>query len=137
MIERKNPTIVTNVDEAAITGGEIYNTAKPDFMMAVGANNFYTGDKNDMRYFKWILDYSVFSAEGSKQYYYELHPCTEEDLDKFYEPDTTSAEKIEKFKEQGGLFCFDWDSAALDLYGTWTSDVNYSAIDIKMMPCGT
>lgn len=99
MIERKNPTIVTNVDEAAITGGEIYNTAKPDFMMAVGANNFYTGDKNDMRYFKWILDYSVFSAEGSKQYNYELHPCTEEDLDKFYEPDTTSAEKIEKFKE--------------------------------------
>ena len=66
-----------------------------------------------------------------------MHPCSKEDLELFYEPEPTSVQKVEIFKEKGGLFCFDWKSAAFDLYGTWRSDVRMTAVDIMMVPCGT
>ena len=121
----------------AFTDGEVFNTAEPSFMLAVGANNYYEGDKTDLRYFKWLVWYAVHDEEGSENYYYEMHPCSKEDLELFYEPEPTSVQKVQKFKEKGGLFCFDWKSAAFDLYGTWRSDVRMSAVDIMMVPCGT
>ena len=46
LVECKNPIIVTNVDEKAFIEGQVYSTSKPSFVMADGANNFYTGDKD-------------------------------------------------------------------------------------------
>lgn len=66
-----------------------------------------------------------------------MHPCTKEDFELFYEPEPTSVKKFEKYRDEGGLFCFDWKSAAFDLYGTWKSDVNLAALDVMMVPCGT
>ena len=54
MIERKRPSIVTNIDENAFTDGEEYNTRDENFMIAVGAKNSGTGEKDDPRYVKWV-----------------------------------------------------------------------------------
>ena len=54
MIERKRPSIITNIDENAFIDGEEYNTQDENFMIAVGASNYITGKKDDPRYVKWV-----------------------------------------------------------------------------------
>ena len=41
----------------AFTDGEVFSTEDPSFMLALGVNNFYEGDKTDLRYFKWLVWY--------------------------------------------------------------------------------
>ena len=83
MLDRKRPSIVTNVDENAFTDGQEYNTRDQNFMIAVGANNYITGEKNDPRYVKWVASLSKQTEEELIEENYELHPCTAEELDNF------------------------------------------------------
>ena len=43
LIERKRPSIVTNIDENALVDGEEFNTREENFMIAVGAKNYLSG----------------------------------------------------------------------------------------------
>ena len=54
MIERKRPSIVTNIDENALIYGEEYDMREENFMIAVGADNFGQGKKDDPRFVKWV-----------------------------------------------------------------------------------
>ena len=68
---------------------------------------------------------------------YELHPCTEEELEKFYKTATFSYDSLEKYKTGGGLFCLDWNAANFTLYGSWRDSNYFSIIDMVMLPCIT
>ena len=43
MIERKRPSIITNIDENAFIDGGKYNTRDENFLIAVGVKKFLTG----------------------------------------------------------------------------------------------
>ena len=41
------------------------------------------------------------------------------------------------FKEGGHWFCFDWRTTEFDIIGTWRTDLVYSALEMRMLPCAT
>ena len=53
-----------------------------------------------------------------------------------YEPSKTSYNKIQKFKQNGGLYCINYSLADINLYGSWIFENEYSALDIMAVPCG-
>ena len=54
-----------------------------------------------------------------------MHPCTEEDFDKFYPVEKRSANVFESFKKDGGLHCIDWQGKDLELFGSSQYDEHY------------
>ena len=109
MIERKRPFIVTNIDKTAFTNGETITTQLPSFNMAVGATNFLTGVKDDLRFFKWIAIQRIHEEnKEEKQLIHELHTCTDEDLARFDEADDGSVARLSVFKKSNALYCLDW-----------------------------
>ena len=86
---------MTNVDENAFTGSEEYNTRDQNFMIAVGANNFFNGERDDPRYSKWVAEL-VTKIDGELEYeIWEMHPCSVQELESFDEPDSKTASKME------------------------------------------
>ena len=83
LIERKRPSIVTNIDENALIDGDEYNTREENFMIAVGAKNYLSGSKDDPRYVKWVASLTKESESGPELVNYEMHPCSVEELEKF------------------------------------------------------
>ena len=137
MIERKKPSIITNVDENAFIDGEEYNTREENFMIAVGARNYISGQKDDARFVKWVAMLTKGSESGPVLENHELHPCSVEELEKFDETATIAKDSIEQYKRDGGLFCLDWKAANLTLHGSWRDTLAFSAIDLIMLPCIT
>ena len=54
-----------------------------------------------------------------------MHPCTDEDFEKFYTVDKRSAEMLEFYTTNGGLHCIDFQKLELEIYGSWSLDDNY------------
>ena len=67
---------------------------------------------------------------------YPMHRCNTYQLEKFNPPDYSSKDKIEKYKKDGGLFCFDLPPEASEIFGYWQAGSNYAALDIIAAPCG-
>ena len=65
-----------------------------------------------------------------------MHRCTPEYMARFYPPDYSSKDKIEKYKKDGGLYCFDLPPEASEIFGYWQAGSNYAALDIMASPCG-
>mmetsp|Transcript_42764 Transcript_42764/g.56462 ORF Transcript_42764/g.56462 Transcript_42764/m.56462 type:complete len:190 (-) Transcript_42764:1262-1831(-) len=91
--------------------------------------------KIDPRYVKWLATYiryedSVVVEKRSEP----LHPCTDEDFSKFDAPERRSVDRATKYREQGGLFCIDWEKANFLLFGA-PSDADHSVIDVMAIPC--
>ena len=65
-----------------------------------------------------------------------MHPCNEEDFQKFQPVEKRSASVFDSYKKNGGLYCIDWQSEDLDLFGSGRFDEYFQAIDILVAPCG-
>ena len=63
-----------------------------------------------------------------------MHPCGETDLEKFYEPEQSSAGWVKKYTDAGGFMCMDW--SAIELLATPYKS-NFKAMDVQFLPCGT
>ena len=67
---------------------------------------------------------------------YLLHPCTNEELSRFHEPDSqTTADKTKMIHEKNGLYCLDWKQINFDLFGSWRETGDYNAINVRLIPC--
>ena len=53
LLSRKNPTLSKN--EEALEVGEIYETAKEEFMLAFTVEHWATGVRDDPRYIQWTV----------------------------------------------------------------------------------
>ena len=107
--------------------------------MAFAIESWSTGRMTDPRYFKFVA--TLAKGSNSSDLYatdiaFEFHKCTEVDYDKFHPVDRSAVSKVEKMKQESSLYCIDWDSTDVDLYGNWASTANYQAIDIMVVPCG-
>ena len=133
---RKNPAITTFTDPNAFGPEQTFSTGVDGFQIAIAADHFTQGVRKDPRYLQFIARL-YFDNEGSiSSKYFKMHPCTEEDFEKFYPIERRSASIFESFKKDGGLYCIDWQSAGMDLFGSERFDETYQGIDIAVIPCG-
>ena len=73
---------------------ECTTLSNEDFMIAVTAEHWLTGAKNDPNYIQWVGSFNIATADNYTQTYFPLHICTDEDFDKFYPIAPNSAAKV-------------------------------------------
>ena len=70
-----------------------------------------------------------------------MHLCTEEDYEKFYPVADASASKVESKRAKNLFYCLpdlaELGIEDLDLFGTWTRDSDYTALEVLLMPCAS
>ena len=99
-----------------------------NFAMAIAVENYETGWLMDRTMFKVVAMRRMATALNSFDYtdeFYELHTCTEKDFEKFSTPENKSAAKLERMKKDGALYCLDWDTVGLDVYGHWATSSDW------------
>ena len=65
-----------------------------------------------------------------------MHSCTNEEFKRFHEPNSkTTADKTQKIQAEGGLYCLDWKNLDFALFGSWRKTGDYSAINVRLIPC--
>ena len=62
------------------------------------------------------------------------HKCTDEDYANFKEPIKSSKSKFDKLKNADALYCIDWKSADIEIFGS-ESSADYGGLDILVSPC--
>lgn len=137
LFQRGNPSINTYVRKDSFLNDEKYLTKDENFMMAFSLEKYWAQKGlYDPRFIKWYAQYvieidGVYSARELPVY-----PCTEADYAKFYPVDRRGESRLRRMKENADsqLFCIDWQSDTIELYGT-ESTGNYGAIDITVVPC--
>ena len=84
-----------------------YDLSKDGFQLAMGFEDWEDGPKHDAHFLKFILRV-INTDKLSEPLVFDMHKCTDHDMEKFYPPNDTAKSKIEKLMKSGGLFCFDW-----------------------------
>ena len=83
---RKNPSVTSNIEKLAVDNK--YSLGSDDFMMAFAMSKF-AGEilQYDPRYVRWVA--RSWNSVGNERVetFEPLHHCTEEELNKFYDPD--------------------------------------------------
>ena len=107
--------------------------------MAVTTEHWSLGPKMDPKYIQWVGSYNVQTNGVYEEIYFPLHPCTESDYNKFYPPSDTAAGLVNKKREDNLFYCTpDLSAAGIeDLYGIWSRDSSYAAIEFHVWPCAT
>ena len=88
LIMHKDPTINAHTEYDALKDFE-FDTAVPEFYFAIGLENLMTGEPYaDPRFFRWAAQLLVVTEGGLVETGGQLvlHPCTQEDMQNFYEP---------------------------------------------------
>lgn len=86
--------------------------------MAFGIESSGSGEvKNDSKVFKWVAKYVTAVSGTPAETYIKLHHCTGSDFARFHQPAKHSEARIQNLNDSGGLFCIDWQSADIELYG--------------------
>ena len=136
LINHKNPLVNTIIDKNAVSNEEKFEFAKqPDFMMAFALERTTTNERlEDPHFVKWFAEHwssqdSIMTKKAIK-----MHKCTPQDFEKFYEPNVKSINRFTQFKENGGLYCIDWEEADIAVWGSRSSG-NFGALDIMAVPC--
>ena len=137
LFEKKNALINTNLD--AMADDTTYQTNSGDLMLAVTAENYLTGEGvSDPRYVRWQTGLWQRVNDELVITWYPMHKCSDHEYAKFYEPDNNNTKKkFEKLRNEGHIYCIDEKAAELELYGDEQSGVDYTAMDIILMPCAT
>ena len=105
------------------------------FAMAFGLQSW--NDRtylNDPRYVKWVLRYTVEIDHNKNEKWYPLHRCTERDYRKFYSPSSKFEKEVELLKQSDALFCFDWRSMPIQIWGEKGS-LDFAQFDVMAIPC--
>ena len=86
-MNRKNPLLASNTEDIGID--ETYSLSNGSFMMAFAMHKFHGEILDfDARYVRWIVRTWNDQSSGRAEAFYPLHLCTEEDLGRFYSPQT-------------------------------------------------
>ena len=136
LLMRKNPNITTFVDPNAFTQADTFNTGEEGFQIAVALNNYGKDAVEQARYIKFVARKMIQNGDDWTVTYYPLHPCTDEDFAKFHPSEMRSTDAIDRYRNEGGMWCMDWQAAQIEVYGTWRVDSVYQAIDLMAVPCG-
>lgn len=108
-------------------------------MLAVGAENFDNGEfLSDPRYVRWVM--ALWEKKDAKWNinWYEMHKCSDEEISKFKPAkDKPTAEKVKRLQDGKHLYCQDWKELEFELYGTETAGVDYTALDVMIVPCAS
>ena len=135
--ERKNPAISTLV--SPLEDDYRFNTGSDDFMMAFSA--FQEGSHkqlNDQRYVRWQARLAQMVNGTMSMTQTLLHACTKEELARLNPPENTDiTDKIQMQQTEGSLFCIEWKKFQHELWGNWRNLVNYSYIDVMLIPCAS
>ena len=117
--------------------GITFDISEENFIMAFAIEDYTTSQPRiDPRFVKWNARYIVYTDnEITEEKLVTLVPCTEIDFARFNPVEIRSQDSVKKYKEEGGMFCLDWDKENFKLFGT-PSDANHSVIDISVVPCG-
>ena len=79
-------------NEIGVLKNDTFDMAQPGFMLAIGVQNFYGNlVKNDSRYLKpWAYKKDREDDRTNFRDLISMHPCTDEEYDKFYTPEEDS-----------------------------------------------
>ena len=136
-IERHNPTVNTYQRKDAFANDDKLLLGNDGFRLAFAVEHYFTQKSlQDPRYVKWFATLVVAIEGEQKEYELITYPCKDEDFDKFYPIEERSKFRLNRMRtrEDNQLFCIDWESAAIDLYGMEATG-NYAFIDIVILPC--
>ena len=136
-IERQNPTVNTYQRKDAFANDDRLLLGNDGFRLAFAVENYFTQKSlQDPRYVKWFATLVIASDGEQKEYELQTNLCRDEDFEKFYPIEERSSFRLNRMRttEDNQLFCIDWESAAIDLYGTEATG-NYAYIDIIILPC--
>ena len=91
----------------------------------------------DPKYVRWFATTWEYRGTGHLTYY-PLHPCTEEEFEKFYSAkDQQTANEVANYQESGNLFCLHPKILEFNMWGSEMKGSEYNVIDIQLAPCAT
>ena len=65
---------------------------------------------NDPRYVKWVDSYVAYEGGTyTPLNAYNLHQCTQQDYEKFYEPEKQASDQVTRLIAAGAFYCLDAD----------------------------
>ena len=87
---RKNPAVTTFVASEALSFEDKFDLHDKDFMMAFTLVDGIADDlKADERYIKWQAAYYTYESGVLRDWRpIGIHKCTDDEFDKFYEPNS-------------------------------------------------
>ena len=92
----------------------------------------------DRRYVQWMARTWHYFDGVRVQKYYPLHPCTEEEMSKFFPPESEdTANEIEKLLEIQNLFCLHPSANDFYLLGSWLKNIDSTTYDIQINACAS
>ena len=87
LVDRKNPLITRTRQDLSID--DTYDLNRDDFMVAFFFDGIYEeGIEFDPSRVKWVAQAARLREDGLQFESYEMHPCTQDELRKFYPPDS-------------------------------------------------
>ena len=138
LLSHHNPAINIVEKEENTSDDVLELHEKDDFMIAFSLVDWSGNSKNDPRYVKWVFTYSEYNVRKRVNFHAHLmHQCTDKEMKKFYPLDDSGKKIIQKLFDQNGLFCADFRSVKLSLYGDHRRSDLFSYIDIKAVSCNT
>ena len=102
------------------------------------SSNPPTNDRVDSDYVRWYTTFVESKNGAYSEFSQPLKPCTASDLEKFFPPiDSQTRKKVKKLVDDDLLFCFDSNNYKFELYGSWYSGLDYTALDIGLYSCAS
>ena len=137
MIEYRNP-IINEKHEIGVLKNDTFEMTQPGFMMAIGVQSWFGNSvKNDSRYIKpWAFNVDRDDDRAYNWKLISMHPCTDEDYEKFYTPDQDSLQTVNIMRESNGLYCIDWDSSDFFVHGS-DSSAELAAVELAIHSCAS
>ena len=125
MLARKNPDI--SKFESDIFGDDHHFELDPrsNFQVAFGIENTISGFKSDPKFIKFVVKVAKQIEGVYTSKYYPMHACSEDDYSKFFPIESSKQIKLDKMRDQSALFCLDWETLDLEIYGSWTNGGDY------------
>lgn len=120
MLMRHDPVINTYVEEDGLQD-MVFDTKNSDFQIAVGLGKYLTNIVyNDPHYLHWIASFYIAGRDENdpESKKVKMHPCTTEDYAKFFPTAAPFRNEIDNLRQQGGLFCLDWQKEGVELFGS-------------------
>ena len=89
---------------------------------------------DDPKFVKWFAIYTHGVEGRVTKRAVPMHPCTDDEFGKFYEPSKAYADRFEGLRRSGSMMCIDWVGEDLPIYGTESSG-NFGLLDVMAVPC--
>ena len=137
MYEHHNPQVSQYTEKTVFDFNEKLDLNEINFRLAFTVEGYHSREqKNDPRYVKYLV--RIFGIHNGKEYerFIPFHNCTEEDWEQFPPVQKASADAISAIRSdpKRGMFCLDWDSQDILIYGNERND-EYQRIELVMTPC--